>query len=336
MAKPAQGDPQELLRLGMSFWPCRIFLTAVDLGLFPILAGRRATAGEVARRLHADARGTTTLLDALAALGLLRKQGATYGAPRALAPFLDPEDERSILPMARHSVWMWERWSHLTEIVRTGRPAAWPGGPGAAGRSAEQHRAFIAAMHAVGRTMADRVVARIDARGARRLLDIGGASGTYTIAFLRAWPRLTATLFDLPETIPLARERLGRAGLLDRVTLRAGDFDTGALPGGHDLALLSAIIHQNSRGANVALFRKVRAALVPGGRLIIRDHVMDPTHTRPVPGALFAVNMLVATEGGGCYSLAEIREDLRRAGFGAVRLLHAGEMMDGLVQATRP
>ena len=88
-----------------------------------------------------------------------------------------------------------------------------------------------------------------------------------------------------------------------------------ALPPGADLAWVSAIVHQNTRAQNRALFTAVFEALTPGGRIAIRDILMEEDRTRPVAGALFAVNMLVATQGGGTFTLAELREDLVAAGF---------------------
>jgi hypothetical protein len=136
--------------------------------------------------------------------------------------------------------------------------------------------------------------------------------------------------------IEIARQRLP-AELLQRVTLCGGDFEGDTLPAGHDLALLSAIIHQNSPDQNVALYRKVWAALEPGGRLIIRDHVLNPDRTAPRAGAVFAVNMLVRTTGGNCYTLDEITQTLGEAGFTQVHLLHAGDArMNAVVEAFKP
>ena len=117
------------------------------------------------------------------------------------------------------------------------------------------------------------------------------------------------------------------------MTLVGGDFETDPLPPGHDLAFVSAILHQNSPGENLALCRRIHEALVPGGRIVIRDHVMQPDRTRPRAGALFAINMLVGTAGGGTYTFDEITGGLRQAGFERVRLVQPGERMDALVEA---
>ena len=321
-----------ILGLGRAFMESRVLLTAVELDVFTPLAGRTMTATDLAAALGTDPRATAVLLDALAALELLDKHDGAYRCPPEVAALLSEGSERGVAPMLRHSVALWRRWSALTDVVATGRPADRPE-PAQRERDRE---AFIAAMHAVAAPMAAAVVAAVRPDDAARLLDVGGASGTYTEAFLAACPGLRATLFDLPPVIEIARRRLRSAGVADRVTCLAGDFYRDPLPPGHDLALLFAIIHQNSAEQNVALFRKVRQALLPGGRLIVRDHVMSPDHTRPLRGALFAVDMLVGTEGGGTYSFAEIRGGLEAAGFAEVRLLQADERMNGLVEALVP
>jgi len=147
---------------------------------------------------------------------------------------------------------------------------------------------------------------------------------------------VAAVLFGLPQVIPLARQRLTRAGLIDRVTLVPGDFYTDPLPGGADFAWLSAIVHQNSRRENRELYAKIHDALAAGGVLAIRDIVMDASHTQPVGGALFAVNMLVATKGGGTFTFDEFQEDLTSAGFSDVRLIHRDEYMNSLILAKKP
>jgi predicted methyltransferase len=115
-----------------------------------------------------------------------------------------------------------------------------------------------------------------------------------------------------------------------------GDYLADPLPGGQDLAWLSAVIHSNGPEENLALYRRVFAALVPGGRIVIRDHVMNEDHTAPRAGTLFAINMLSATSRGRTYSYREIAGALAEANFTGVRLLQGGESMDALVEARKP
>ncbi len=310
----------------------RVLLAGAELDVFTLLARGPLTASEVAIRLHTTERGTTILLNALVAMGLLEKGGEGFSCPPNLAPVLVKDSANSILPMILHMALLWGRWSNLTEIIRNGSDAVSP----VASMRGPAQEAFIGAMHVVGTRLAREIITALQPGGATRLLDIGGGSGTYVQAFLEACPSMRATIFDLPPVIEMARRRLGDAGLLDRVRLVPGSFYESELPVGHDLALLSAIIHMNSHDQNLELYRKVLRALEPGGRIVIRDHVMNPDHTHPAGGALFAVNMLVGTPGGDCYSFEEIRTALASAGFLQIRLLRSGENMDGLVEAYKP
>ena len=237
------------------------------------------------------------------------------------------------MPGVRHLGNCLRRWAQLGRVVKTGAPAEHTAS--IRGQAADCE-AFIGAMNNFTEPVAPAVVEQLKPLRFQRLLDVGGASGTWTIAFLRAVPEATAVLFDLPDVIPLARDRLTRAALADRVTLVAGDYNTDVLPGGADFAWLSAIAHQNSPQENRALYAKIHAALTPGGVLVIRDVVMDADRTAPAGGALFAVNMLVATEGGNSYTFGEFRADLEAAGFARIELVCRDEYMNSLVKASKP
>ena len=324
---------EEILALGRSYQGAAVLAAAADLDLFSALCPGPLAAAGLARTLQCDLRALTILLDALVALRLLEKSGSHYALPAGLDAFLTPDGAQSILAMAQHQGHCLRNWAQLGRVVKTGRPAdRMPGVRGEAGAQ----EAFIGAMHNISAPNADQVIRAVLPLQFQHLLDIGGASGTWTMAFLRACPSARATLFDLPHVIPMARRRLVAAGLDERVRLIAGDFANDALPPGADLAWVSAIVHQNSRAQNRDLFGKVFSALAPGGRIAIRDILMEEDRTRPVAGALFAVNMLVATEGGGTFTLAELREDLVAAGFVEVAQVRQDEAMNSVVVAKKP
>jgi predicted O-methyltransferase YrrM len=325
-------NAEKWLGLARKFMESRIFLTGAEMDLFTLLTPAPLSVQEIAEKKQADSRGLTILLDALAAMDLLVKEGGKYRCPDSVSHFLS-SDAPGVLPMVLHMGHLWKRWSGLTNVVqgRGGRME-----PMSSTRDEHDLQAFIGAMHVIAKSFAPRVVAAIRPASCRALLDVGGALGTYTQAFLEAVPEMKATLFDRPEVIEMTRKHLADAGVLGRVTLAPGDFYADELPGGHDLAFVSAIIHQNSPDQNVGLFSKVFRALIPGGRVVIRDHIMEADRTRPKDGAIFAVNMLVVTPAGGTYTYDQVREALSKAGFVRVRLLQAGEHMDGLVEAFKP
>jgi len=321
----------DLLALARSYQGACVLAAAADLELFEAVGDDRPDAETVAGRIRGDLRGTAILLDALAALDLLEKRDGRYAVPSGLAPLLRP-GPGSVLAMVQHQANCLRRWSQLAATVRSGTPPERV--PSVRGEEKDR-AAFIEAMDVINRDAADALVRELMPIPFAHLLDVGGASGTWTRAWLEAKDDARATLFDLPPVLPQAEERLGAAGLLGRVTLVAGDFYADPLPDGADLAWVSAIVHQNSREQNRALFGKIAAALVPGGRILIRDIVMDESRTRPASGALFAVNMLSATAGGGTFTLSDLRADLESAGFRDVAQVRSDAWMHSVVSARR-
>ena len=311
----------------------RIILSAAELEFFTLLDERPLTSEELAQSLKADARAVTRIFDCLVIFELLIKKNGRYALTEQ-GSFFSSRHPESVLPMLLHMNNMWDNWARLTETIRKGKNPSLKSVIDAKDEGIT--KAFIGAMHVIGRGLSREIAASYDLSCFKRLLDLGGGSGTYTIAFLERNPNMSAVIFDLPGVIPLAVERLQDAGYLERVSLVAGDFYKDELPAGCDLALLSAIIHQNSPQENLALYKKIFRALEPGGALLIRDHIMDESRTRPPAGALFAINMLVHTSGGDTYTFNEIKNTLELAGFKEVQQVRSGERMDCLVEARKP
>ena len=321
----------DLTELARGFQPASILIAAAELDVFTSLCQAPAGSADLANRMHADPRGTEILLDALASMGLLDKSGGVYAVPADLAGMLTESGAASILGTLRHQGNCMQRWSQLARVVLTGNAVL----DMESVRGADGDReSFIRAMHEISGRIAPALVDSVAPLHFSHLLDVGGASGTWTMLFLQHNPGAKATIFDLPEVLPLAAGAVNTPGMEGRIRLVAGDYLTDDLPGGADLAWLSAIVHQNSRAQNRALFRKAFAALVPGGTILIRDIVMDESRTTPMMGAFFAVNMLVSTPHGGTFTFGELQEDLAAAGFADIRLIRKGEAMDSVVAAT--
>ncbi len=332
-ANKAWPTREQILELAAGFRGACVLGAAAELDVFTLVGDQQRSADEVADRLRSDRRATQMLLDALAALRLLAKESDRYSVPPELLPLLADGTPGSVLPMVRHNMNILRNWSQLAWVVKAGIP-----GPRQASiRGFEADRAaFIAAMHVVSGPIADDLVGRLGPLEIKHLLDVGGASGTWTLAFLRARPAARATIFDLPDAIQQARDRFARTEFAGRVAFASGDFYRDELPRGSDFAWVSAIIHQHSREDSRELFGKVFRALEPGGWIGIRDVVMEPCRTRPVFGAMFAINMLVATERGGTYTFSEIADDLAAAGFSdAQQPVRADDMTSVVVARKR-
>lgn len=306
---------EELAEKARAFQESRTLLTAVELDLFSAV-GEGAPAEKVARRLKTDPRATEMLLNALAGMGALLKRGGVFFNTPETKRYLckgSPDNQRMAL---MHAVRLWDRWSTLTECVRKGTAVGLD-------QPAEQGelwlKAFIAAMHSNASARARDVIRAVGARGIRRMLDVGGGSGAYSIAFAKANPELKAVVLDRPAVLPIARKHIREAGLANRVRTRAGDLTKDEFGSGYDLVLLSAVCHMLSPEENLDLLKRCSRALVPGGRVAIREFILSEDKTRPPRAALFSLNMLVNTKAGASYSEEEYRQWLEAAGFQAVR-----------------
>lgn len=315
------------------FMKSRVILTAAELDLFTELDKDFFSIKDLSAKLNLDERATTRLLDCLITFGLLEKQNSRYKTTEQ-GSYLSSRHPQSILPSVKHGNHLWNNWSHLTIAVKKGTNPHSKSGTDA--RSNEETEAFIGAMHLAAKELSTEISNAYDLRPFKRLLDVGGGSGAYTISFLQNNPQLHAIIFDLPRVIPIAEEKIREAKLEDRVNFVVGDFSKDELPGGCDLILLSAIIHQNSPDQNFDLFRKIYQALESRGTLLIRDHIMDASRTKPPAGAMFALNMLVNTMGGDTYTFDEVKGSLEMAGFDKVEMVLAGEKMDCIVEAKKP
>ncbi len=314
-SSPKTGSPAAILDTIYAFRPARVLLTAFEMDVFSAIAGGAGTSVEIAELIHANVRATDRLLNALCAMGFLRKRGTSFRNTPLTARSL-VRGKPGYLAGIGHSLGLWDTWSTLTEAVRAGTSVARRRPTNDRGPDWLEY--FIAAMHMRARQQAPVIAGLIDLRGVTRMLDVGGGSGAFAMSFARRKKQLTSTVFDLPNVVPLTQQYVAQEGLTDRVTTMAGDYTADTLGKGYDLVFLSAIIHSNGTAANRQLIRKAADALNPGGRVVILDHVMNKDRTEPLAGALFALNMLVGTAEGDTYTLDEVRGWMHEAGLARV------------------
>ena len=330
-AKDAAGAlPDDLAQTIRAFQESRVLLTAIELDLFTAV-GQGSRASQIAGKLGTDLRATEMLLNALTAMGMLTKQAGTFrNTPVAARYFVkgSPDDAQAAM---MHTVHLWDRWSTLTDCVRVGTAVSHEE---MRERGEDWTQAFIAAMHRNAAERAAQVVQAVGTEGVERLLDVGGGSGAYSIAFARASAKLQAELLDLETVLPIAQGHIEKAGLAGRIKTGAGDLRSGTLGEGFDLVFVSAICHMLSPEENWDLLKRCHAALALQGRIVIQDFILEADKTAPKSAALFALNMLVGTEAGSSYSEEEYSSWLREAGFQDVRRVRlAGP--SGLMLGTR-
>ena len=308
--------PERLDQMIRGYMPSRCILTALELDIFTAVGGG-ANAEQVSTRIHANARATGMLLNALAALGLLSKSGDDYrntpDSSRFFVQGAKDNHRNGLLHLAN----IWHRWSTLTEAVRRGARILVD-----RDTSPEPARDYIASMHHHAKNRAPFVVKALGGAGVRRILDLGGGSGAYSIAFAKAAPDVKCEILDLPEVVPLTAEYVSRAGVSAQVSIRTGDMLRDHFGSGYDIIMLNAVCHMFSEEQNRDIFRRARQALAPNGRLAVQDFILNPDKAGPRHAVLFSLNMLVGTGAGATYTEAEYASWMRAAGLNEVRRIN--------------
>jgi len=320
-------NPNTIREFAASFQKSRILLSGIELDIFTNINESGTTSNQIANHLHLNERACERLLNALVSLGFLTKKNHLFFNTADSFAFLSKKssDYSAGLMHLNH---LWNTWSNLTQVVKTGKSAH----PAEINERGEEWLfAFIDAMHDRAKKQAPQQLANIDLSEVESILDIGGGSGAYSMEFVSKKPEIAAIVFDLPGVVPITKRFINKEGFSDQIKTHPGDYTTDDLPKGFDLVFLSAVIHSNSLEINKELIKKCYNSLNKNGKIVIQDWIMNNDRTLPASGAVFAINMLVGTEAGDCFTDQEAAEMLNAAGF---KNISRTEFETGLSQIT--
>jgi hypothetical protein len=294
---------------------------AVKLGVFETLeASGPLSAAELCSKLQADGRGMLLLVNALAGLGYLRRTKASRFANSAMTrAWMLKKSVANLAATAGYFEDAADRWTYLDKSIRNGRPAQecddWLSGrPGAWER-------YHDGMYGIARLMADEIVSRAKVpSGAKRLIDIGGSHGLYSVKFCERHAGLSATVFDMEQARAFAENTIREHGMQGRISFTEGDFLKDDLGSGWDVALLFSVIRIYPKDKALSLLKKVRLALTGNGRLFIADQFC----TKKARGFSLVNESLILLElynscSGATRSSAEVMAMLQEAGFAHAR-----------------
>jgi ubiquinone/menaquinone biosynthesis C-methylase UbiE len=315
--KPTGGamNPADLMQMGMSFMTGRVLSAAVQLNMFSHIASGHQTAKAVAAAAGTSERGTRMLLDALTGLELLTKSGDHYRLTPASEKYLVRQSPDYVGAILENDS-LWDAWNKLVEVVRTGKPVR---RVEKKSNAEEFFPILIRSLHVLNREPA-RLAAQALGAGVTRkslqVLDIACGSGVWGIGVAEADAAATVTFQDFPGVLEHTRGYAQRHGLESRSAYLAGDLKQVDLGSERfDVAMLGNIAHSEGERSTRDLFRRLHRALRPSGQVAIIDMVPNDQRTGPPYPLIFAVNMLVNTEFGDTYTLAEYRTWLTEAGF---------------------
>ncbi len=305
------------MEISGAYWATCTLHAGVKLGIFTVIGDGDATAWEIARETASDARAMAMLLDALTAMNLLEKDGGRYRNTPAAKSFLSRDSDRYVGYMIMHHHHLVESWAHLDEAVSTGRPVR----ARASFDDAEHRESFLMGMFNNASVTAPLVVREIDLSDRRHLLDLGGGPGTFSIHFCRKYPKLHATVFDLPSTRPFAEKTIARFGLSERIDFQDGDYTRNGIAGTYDAAWLSHVLHGERPDICREMIKRTVSVLKPGSPVMIHEFILDDSRAAPLFPALFSLNMLLGTQGGQAYSEGELTRMLGENGVSDIHRL---------------
>ncbi len=324
----------ELMQMALGYWHAQILFSCLELGVFEALSEREDDAAGVAATAGADPERTALLLAAAAQLGLLEREGERFRNSEMASSFLVAGDG-SMTDWIRFIAGCYEPWGQLAESVRDGKPVRDRTddflGPD------ESLRNLILAMRDYARGAGSVMPRSLDLSGRRRLLDLGGGPGTHSLNLARRFPDLTCVVFDLPAVVSITDQLIEEEGLGDRVTTVPGDYLTDDIGTGYDVVLLSNMLHQEDPDGCMAILRKARAALSPGGLLVIQLAFLEPDRSGPMWALLQSLQLGLFYEGGRAYTQAEILDMIEPAGFANGRTQRLSLINpESLILADRP
>lgn len=317
-------DPTPIFEHFRGSYGTELLTVAVaHFNVFGLLADRPRSFGDLRIALGLAERPAVVLVTALRAMGLVEKQhdgrlSLTSLAAEHLAPGATFEVS-DYVGLAATSPGVLE----MAERLRTNHPADVSGDGGAAFifrqgiKSAMDQeklaRHFTLALAGRAKNVAPVLAERLPMDGVKRLLDVGGGTGIYSIALLQKYPHLRAIVLDHAEVLKVAAEMAQSSGVADRLELREGDMLADPLPTDCEAILLSNILHDWDVPQCQQLVERCAAALPAGGRLLIHDVFLNDELDGPLPIALYSAALFTLTE-GRAYSQAEYRGWLTDAG----------------------
>ncbi len=314
---PRLPSPALLMQLALAYRSSAVLFAASSLDVFTILAGGPRSAAEVAAACGAKTEQTRLLLEACVAEGLLTGDGERFSNTDVVSAFLVRGGPAYSASGFKYAEDLYPAWGQLAQLVRSGRPPMPP--ETILGEDKAKTRAFVLAMHERARGIGSVLPHLVNLTGRRRLLDVGGGPGTYSVALVQATPGLTATVLDVPGVLEVSRELVDASGFGSRVELMPGDYLKTPFGRGYDVALLSGMMHRETEADCRTLLAKAYDALDPGGLVIVSDVFFDDDSKRTPPFAVyFALNMMLTSEHGSAHARSEMSAWMRDAGFGDV------------------
>jgi precorrin-6B methylase 2 len=317
-------DPSKIMQVGTGFFGTKTLLTAVNMELFTILAKRELSGQVIQSRLGLHSRSLYDFLDALVALGFLKRKGikesALYSNAEDTDFFLDknkPSYIGGILEMCNNRLYPF--WNDLEDGLKTGLPQNETKNGGkpifeAVYGDPKKLREFVGAMAGVQMGNFIEFAKAFNFSNYKTLCDIGGAGGFLAAHVAMNNQHMQCTSMDLPEVEPIAKENVQNMGLKDKVKITSGDFFRDDFPKS-DVITMGNILHDWGTKDKKMLIKKAYDALPKGGAFVVIENLIDDDRRKNAFGLLMSLNMLIETTEGYDISTSDFDNLAKEAGF---------------------
>lgn len=330
--------PTPLLDTPLAAGIAKVLVTACELGVFDALSKRALPLSTLAERLECDPQGLQLLLQLLVSSGYLRESNGTYRNTRMSQRWLTCDSPISIASYVIHSPDIVAIWDHLSEVVHTNKQAMLM--PYEEDSSSQEMQTMLARHYAglasLATALGGELIHRVSVpKRATHLLDVGGSHAAYSALFCRKYPRLHATVMDIPVGIEAGKRTAKQMRLEKRMDFTCADIVrddfSQQFAGEFDVALYFHIAHLLQPEVNQAVLAKVAQTLKPGGVLVFVDQVTDQTHGSRLASLMVQFMALTMTTcGGTCYPFPTVKGWLENVGIEQVkshRLITPGATM---------
>lgn len=312
-------NPSKIIEISNAFYQSGVLFSAINADIFNTLDTlKSASVKDISVQCNINIRAAELILDACTGMGLLKKDKELYSNSKEAEVFLVKSSPNDLSKAIKYNQDVFPAWSKISDFVKTGKPVEKP--EVHLGNDEERTRNFVYSMHGRALGICRMILPYIDLSKSRKVLDIGGGPGTFSVLLSKQYPEAEFIVNDLPPITRIAEELIVLQNAEEQVKTLPGSYHEIEFPEDLDAILFFGMLHQESPEAIMKLFNKAFQALPINGKVYVFDMMTDETHTSPLFSALFAVNMALTTNQGWVFSDNELISWLKKAGFSNFKL----------------
>ena len=334
MINTSEISPTEIMRNAYAVYPSFAMLAGMQLDVFTPLKDQPMNADRLAKILQVNEEKLSPLLYALVSANLLTVENGIFSNTIEADTFLVKDLPAYMGGLKDFFNDLWHATLKTAESIQSGEPKAkhdWQTLPD------EELIKYFRSQYPSSRRSGMQLAQKVDFSKTKHLIDVGGGSGGLTVGICKAYPKIEATIVDLPKVVAFSKQFISEAGLSKRITTMGVDLIKSEIEGSYDVAVLRALVQIMKPDHAKTILKKIFQVLEPGGQIYILGCVLDNSRLTPTISMAFSLVFLNVYEEGGAYTEKQYHDWLKEAGFTDISIELNG-MPDGggVVSARKP